>query len=232
MKISSCLLVGCGGIGSILIEPLCRLLSYHPDGTDNIVVADGDRVEPKNLVRQLFPNNQVWRDKVLAISRRLNTPNIIYINKYINNNNIDDIFSYLLHDEMPVIIGAVDNAATRNILIQNADLTYDNYIWICPSNSWSIAQTSLYIKKNGQSLLTHPFQRYKNLANPTDTIPSKGCIEEQESTPQLITANHLAAHFTLQYVTNILYNKILYPELMGNIETMEFKSVGNAIKEY
>lgn len=47
MKIDSCLLVGCGGIGSLLIEPLSRLLTFHSLGTDNIIVADGDRLEPK-----------------------------------------------------------------------------------------------------------------------------------------------------------------------------------------
>ena len=47
IKIDSCLMVGCGGIGSMLIEPLYRLLTYHPLGTDNIVVCDNDKLEPK-----------------------------------------------------------------------------------------------------------------------------------------------------------------------------------------
>lgn len=45
MKIGSCLVVGLGGIGSNLIDPLTRLLMHHKRGTYNIVICDGDRYE-------------------------------------------------------------------------------------------------------------------------------------------------------------------------------------------
>jgi hypothetical protein len=230
VKIDSCLMVGCGGIGSMLIEPMYRLLTYHPNGTDNVVVCERDKLEPKNLARQLLPENQVWRDKILALSRKLQIPSIIYLNEYVSYSNNYDIFGYLrVINGFPLIIGAVDNAATRHLLIKTCDDLYDNYIWLCPSNSYHIAQTSIHIKMNGEDITLHPFKRYKNLAEPDDQIPSKGCFEELESSPQLLAANHLATHFTLQYITCLLENKPVYSELIGDIFSSQFKSTGQLI---
>lgn len=223
MKIDSCLLVGCGGIGSLLIEPLTRLLTYHPNGTDHFIVVEADRVEPRNLTRQLFPNNQLWRSKSLAISRKLNTPNISFIDKYINEGNVVDILS-ILPTNNSLIIAAVDNAATRKLLLETADDLLESYVWISPSNEYSTVQTSIYIK-NSDPPFIHPLIRYSNLQQPDDKIPG-GCYDEQPSSPQLITANNLAAHFTLQYVTCLLDEHPVYPELIGDIYNFKFSTVG------
>jgi tRNA A37 threonylcarbamoyladenosine dehydratase len=44
-KIDRVYLIGCGGIGSILIEPLAKLLTYHVNGTSDITLIDGDNFE-------------------------------------------------------------------------------------------------------------------------------------------------------------------------------------------
>ena len=49
--------VGAGGIGSYLIEPLSRYLSYCKDSCE-ITVIDGDLYEDKNLQRQKFSLSQ------------------------------------------------------------------------------------------------------------------------------------------------------------------------------
>lgn len=224
MLINSCLLVGCGGTGSLLIEPLIRLLSYHPQGSDSIYVVDGDRVEPHNLTRQMFSSNQVWRPKSLAMSRKLNCPNISFINKYLNADNVIDIIS-VLPNTNSLIIAAVDNNATRKILLDACDDLLDSYIWISPSNDYSTVQTSIYYKSLEKNPFIHPLERYSNLRQPDDFIPG-GCSQEQVSTPQLITANNLAAHFTLQYITCILDDYPVYPELIGDIYNNQFSSIG------
>lgn len=47
MKFHTCLMIGCGGTGSHLVEPLTKLLMHHKNGTLKIYVADGDVYEPK-----------------------------------------------------------------------------------------------------------------------------------------------------------------------------------------
>lgn len=44
-KIDRVYLIGTGGIGSILVEPLCKLLTYHKNGTLDITLIDGDNFE-------------------------------------------------------------------------------------------------------------------------------------------------------------------------------------------
>ncbi|NJD26845.1 MAG: hypothetical protein FIA92_00925 [Chloroflexi bacterium] len=45
-------LIGCGGIGSQLLDPLSRYLANRPEPRRLLVLVDGDAFEPSNLIRQ------------------------------------------------------------------------------------------------------------------------------------------------------------------------------------
>jgi len=46
--------IGLGGVGSILIERLARFLNYSVDTKSELVLVDGDMYELKNMERQEF----------------------------------------------------------------------------------------------------------------------------------------------------------------------------------
>ncbi|MCK4783123.1 MAG: ThiF family adenylyltransferase, partial [Desulfobacteraceae bacterium] len=61
------LVVGCGGTGSFVAEGLCRILgSDHP-----LLLIDHDRVEPHNLRRQNYFEQDVGKFKSQALAERL-----------------------------------------------------------------------------------------------------------------------------------------------------------------
>lgn len=65
------LLVGAGGIGSHLIDLVCRGLHGH---ALDLTVMDGDVVEARNLAHQRFTSEDVGRAKVDVLAKALNTP--------------------------------------------------------------------------------------------------------------------------------------------------------------
>jgi tRNA A37 threonylcarbamoyladenosine dehydratase len=46
--------IGCGGIGSWLVDPLCTLLAYSNYPTVEVSLIDGDTYEERNRERQNF----------------------------------------------------------------------------------------------------------------------------------------------------------------------------------
>ena len=59
------ILVGCGGIGSVLAELLVR------GGFSDLILLDGDVVDESNLQRQIFCSQSVGKNKALALLKRL-----------------------------------------------------------------------------------------------------------------------------------------------------------------
>ena len=212
MKIKSVLIVGAGGIGSNLFEALSLLLSYHPNGTPTIRIADGDIFEEKNLARQLFPAEYVGENKARVLARKMwdRIPSISYFDKYINNDNIHEVFNYLPGPLL--VIMCVDNDATRRLLLDHlADK--QNYHWISAGNGLS-AVSCHYYTPGGK--YAHPLERYMNLREPADRIPG-GCGEIVQSHPQIIGANFMAASAILSMVTTLLDGKPVPSDVTGEV---------------
>ena len=57
--------IGCGGVGSAMVPSLCLLKSPQ-----EITLIDGDRIEPRNLNRQMFHPNQIGMNKAEALAAR------------------------------------------------------------------------------------------------------------------------------------------------------------------
>ncbi|MHA2264442.1 MAG: ThiF family adenylyltransferase, partial [Candidatus Thorarchaeota archaeon] len=55
--------VGVGGIGTHVIDPVARLLESQPDGPHLLALLDGDKVEQKNLARQSFSQSDIGAGK-------------------------------------------------------------------------------------------------------------------------------------------------------------------------
>lgn len=222
MKIKSAVIIGCGGIGQFLIPAAVKLLSYHSNGTQNITIIDGDHLEHKNAPRQFV--REVGLNKAIALSTCI-SPTVKVIPEFINNKNVSKLLCSSISAEPTIIIPCVDNMASRKLVLQMMDSIGYQYVWLCPGNEYETYRVSYYKKVDESQDKVHPFKRYENLANPVDNIPG-GCLEEQESTPQLIAANMNAASVTISMLTAILEDKPLPQEVMGDIFKLKHVAIG------
>jgi len=109
------LIIGCGGLGSNIANILVRT------GFSDIVLADFDRVEMKNLNRQLFFPSQQGEKKVLALKK-----NILKINPHAKVKTIfckiyeTNIAKIIIKEKINIIIEAVDNEDTKKMIFEEA----------------------------------------------------------------------------------------------------------------
>lgn len=109
------IIVGVGGTGSLLARDLPKLLIDTPH---KMLLVDGDQVEEKNMKRQSYQTQDVGEYKAVALSSKINTfydTHCEAMGRYLTKN---EIYQYCIDnfEYSPVIIGCVDNDATRKIL--------------------------------------------------------------------------------------------------------------------
>ena len=219
MKFKHVFLIGAGGTGSHLIGPLSQLLRFHPEGTNDITIIDGDIYENSNSTRQVFEEADLGQNKAKATAKRRNIPTIRAIDQFIDQEQFSRILAKTITKEDTfLVIMAVDNHATRNAVIKAVDCDgYPDFVLISPGNSYDRGQVILYVKEGGEAKTTHPFSKYLDLAEPQDAIPGdNSCARHIASTPQLITANMGAAWGTLLMISNFLDEKGFFEELHFN----------------
>jgi hypothetical protein len=220
MKFHTAVLVGAGGIGSILVEPLTRLLMHHVNGTKKIFVIDGDVYEPHNATRQLFYPENLGFNKAVATANRLSfAPNLIPLPKYVDSELMHTLMQKInlyADDGVLLFIAAVDRHASRKVIIEGLTSYSQNFVLIMPSNEYETIQTSVYVHLKGKDLTLHPFKRYPDIATPQDSLPNS-CGDQTPSFPQLIAANSLAAVNALLIVNSLLDDKPVPDECAGNI---------------
>jgi adenylyltransferase/sulfurtransferase len=115
-------LIGCGGIGSIMADLLVR------GGFSNIVLVDTDLVDETNIQRQNYYEEDIGSSKAKVLKKKLlkinSKANIVLKEKILNKNNIDDICL-----KSDLIVDATDNFKTRKII--NEYCIKEKKDWIC-----------------------------------------------------------------------------------------------------
>ena len=112
-------LVGCGGTGSHIASGLVAIgqaLRQRSIGLDLLFV-DPDRVEVKNVGRQLFSSGDVGEYKSDVLAGRLNAAfgeRIMSATRPVDA--LDLITQPDQHDALHIVIGAVDNPAARAVI--------------------------------------------------------------------------------------------------------------------
>lgn len=211
MQISSAILIGAGGTGQHLAAPLIRLLRYHQSGTDSVSVYDGDAFEAHNAERQIG----VTGDKTDALDKLLSLQGLkakmhpAYMTKERLTQIIRRNQNY---SGALLVVAAVDNDATRKMCIETLMEADTDFLFISPGNSdatdpdASIKGNVLWFGRSyGQKIGINPMLLFPNIEKPDDFIPRRGgCMEHAPSTPQLISANALAAAYTLTVVQGLL----------------------------
>jgi len=217
MKITSTLLVGCGGTGSYLAGPLARLLNFHPNAEPKLTLCDGDAFEDGNRYRQLMAAEDAGVNKALATQKRLFAESYVSAAVIANFLNSAILNRWLLDaGDCPMIVVAVDNDATRKIVcdqLEEAKAYLPSFFMITPGNDAGESGRPAEIK--GQTLWwgytentdfgINPSTVYPNIAEPSDPAPVSGeCSAKAPSQPQLIAANLMAAATTLSVIQSLL----------------------------
>jgi len=182
-------IIGLGGIGSILIERLCRFLNYSNDLKASIILVDGDEYEQKNYERQEF----------LQIGNKAEVKEMELITKYsrisfgvfpafINETNISEVVK-----EGTIVFLCVDNHKTR-MIVSNYCKGLQNVTLISGGNEFTDGNVQTYVRKNGKDLTPDLCKYHPEIENPDDKLPEEmSCEELSESDPQLYFTNLGAA---------------------------------------
>ena len=221
MKFKHIFVIGLGGTGSHLIGPLVQLMRFHPEGTNDFTLIDGDKYEDSNAVRQVCGDENIGKNKARATAERLRLESIKTVTQYIDQEKFSALLEATVKKEdCFLVVPCVDNHATRKAILDSLEEDgYQNFVWISPGNSFDKGLVVLHIKEEGEALTVHPASKYPDFAEPEDAIPVAGddCISHIPSSPQLITANFTAACATLNAISNMLDEKGWYEEYHFNV---------------
>jgi len=179
-------IIGLGGIGSILVERLCRFLNYsQADTSFNITLIDGDEYEDKNYERQEFMRlGNKAEIKTNELKMKYSNLVIDYITDYINT----DIISGVIN-EKDIIFLCVDNHKTR-MIVSNYCKTLNDAILISGGNELIDGNVQIFVRKGGVDLTPDLCAYHPEIANPTDRSPEEmSCEELSKSEPQLYFTN-------------------------------------------
>jgi len=187
-------IIGLGGIGSCLCEPICRFLNYQNDAGDyTITLIDGDQYSRSNLTRQYFHDSDIDENKAKIqydmMKKKFYNISLDYKDIYLNEQNIKDLIQ-----DNSIILGGVDNHKTRHLIQKYAEYVLHNVLYISGGNDYYIGDIFVYAKKNGEQLSPTIYQNNKDIMFPTDKLPDElGCDELVESEPQLLFTNGTAS---------------------------------------
>ena len=178
--------IGLGGIGTYLVEPLCRYLSNKTDYIEMTLV-DGDAYEDRNRARQQF-TEKGNKATVTAATLREKFPEIHFAAKpqYVTD---DNVISLVREDD--VVFLCVDNHATRKVISDRCE-ELENVTLISGGNDTIDGNVIYYRRRNGVDVTKPPTKLDPAIATPTDTNPGvdrQGCEAQANSTPQILFTN-------------------------------------------
>lgn len=218
------IVIGAGGTGSWFSQYVSKL----QDKLASVYLIDGDVVEPKNLARQNFMRNDVGKNKASVVARhasRMISQEIPFIYNTIEEfvSSTDDLQKVVdlvvANNAVPVIIGAVDNNASRKIVDDFMKTYKSEIVWIDSGNSERMGQVIVYPKDNkGKPVdgFKSPFELYENFSDigGEERRPDQiSCAEQSESAPQNIGANALAGTLLFMLVNKMVAGEpILFNE--------------------
>lgn len=193
-------IIGAGGTGGYVIPHLYRiaLASARPC---RVVIADGDIVEEKNLIRQNFAECDIGENKAAVMAERYSDVFGIeteYIPDYIEDeeqlyNLLNVGGGYGQPKPIGILIGAVDNNRSR-IMCNNVFNKLEDIIYIDSGNGEFTGQVVCGVKMGG-TVLSKPIARvYPDILTDVEKFPSElSCAERSVSAPQSIAANVFAS---------------------------------------
>lgn len=217
------IMLGAGGTGGHIAPHLYRLL-HTLERPVEVIIADGDIVEQKNLVRQNFIVSDLGRNKAQVLAERYASAfgmEAKYIPEFIESADrlselvrpvkyTAGLYPYPQSEGLSILIGAVDNNRSRHLCHQVFQKS-DNLIYIDSGNGEYTGQVVCGIRRKGRTYYKPIGEVYPDVLEDTDKFPTElSCAEASMSAPQSIVANIMAATAVVSYIYNIL--------ILGSIE--------------
>ena len=212
--------IGAGGTGGYVIPHLYRI-AYASGRPCRIIIADGDIVEQKNLIRQNFAECDIGENKAQVMAERYSEVFGIeteYIPDFIENEQ--QLLELLRFESsgrnsikpISILIGAVDNNRSR-IMCNNVFNKLDDIIYIDSGNGEFTGQVICGVKMSGRVISKPVASIYPDLLKDTEKFPSElSCAERSVSAPQSIAANVFAS----SAVISMLYHLLIEGNLRNN----------------
>lgn len=220
-------LVGAGGTGSHVLQSLARLAVHvrqQPGPTLDLVVIDGDTVEPKNVGRQLFSPGDVGRNKAQALAERFSAVfglPIIALPKMAELADLGELYSRrAVHSAIVILVGAVDTPEARQILCSALRHGYAR-LWLDCGNEADSGQVVVGTAtepavlagclslKGVCSALPAPSLVYPNLVAPRKKPRRGDCAAQVEANVQDLMTNQAIAAVAAQYLYNLVVRRRL-----------------------
>jgi len=188
------IIIGLGGIGSVLSNTISRYLNYHPE-IDNvrITLVDGDNYEDRNLERQEFneigPKAEVKKIELSYLFRNIEYD---YVYDYVTEDSLQN----LVYDG-DIVLLAVDNHKTRKIVSDHAK-QLDNVLLISGGNELLDGNVQIYARKEGKDVTPSLTDYHPEIAEPSDKSPAEMSCEE------LAQAGEVQLYFTNLSVATLM----------------------------
>lgn len=199
-------LLGAGGIGHYLLEPICRFLAYNREpgaDIDTFYIIDGDIVESKNVARQ-HDLASVGKNKAEAMAERAR--NIVGADL-----DIQPIGAYFTEEKKGLechkawlengvtIFVCVDNDKTR-VLVEKTICELDSGVMVVGGNGFEDGQAQIFIRHNKRNMTSKISELAPEILeeDPSDLFPDDtDCLQMAVSRPQLVFANLSVANAML-----------------------------------
>lgn len=206
---SRAVLIGLGGIGSHLAEPLARTLVFaeYPRAPDRLLLIDGDRYEEKNILRQrVLRHGNKAEETAEILSGLFPKLSVEAKPRYVDVENM-----YLFVREDDVVFLAVDNHATRKIVAEHV-ATLQNILLISGGNEEYDGNTQVHLREGGRDRTPPLTWQHPEIQSPADKHPGERACGEliaEGSAPQLLAVNFMIAALMLSAFTLWLQEKPL-----------------------
>ena len=194
---SKLVVVGMGGIGSFLAEPLVRLIKYKYESIKDITFVDGDYFEEKNRERQCF--KEIGNKARIKAEELHHISEIKVQDQYINSSNVASLCA-----DNTIVLLCVDNHATRK-LIEDSLIQCDDVCCINGGNEYTDGDVMIWSKEDEEfkGILMQDVD--EAIKNPKDLNPTEiGCHNRQPYEPQLIVTNFEVASTMLEVFYNFM----------------------------
>ncbi|MFB2020713.1 ThiF family adenylyltransferase [Pseudoflavonifractor sp. P01025] len=218
------IMLGAGGTGAHIAPHLYRLL-YALDRPVKFIICDGDKVEPKNLIRQNFTQADLGENKAKVIAERYSDAfglETCYIPTFIEDaKRLEELIrrevyrcsvkhpktgrsEWKVMSELVILIGAVDNNRSRK-LCHDVFQKARELVYIDSGNGEYTGQIVCGIRRAGKTMYQPVGMLYPEVNSPEDLFPAEvSCAEASVSAPQTIVANLMAATAVVTMIYNIL----------------------------
>ncbi|MFW9871825.1 MAG: ThiF family adenylyltransferase [Candidatus Thorarchaeota archaeon] len=191
MRDLNIIIIGLGGVGSILSERLCRFLNYANEFKVDMKLVDGDNYELKNYERQEFDRiGNKAEIKADELEMKFSSLAFDVFTSYVNETNINNVIK-----EGDIVFLCVDNHKSR-MIVNNYCKNLKDVTLISGGNELTDGNVQLFIRKGGKDLTPDLCAYHPEIATPDDKLPDEmSCEELAQSEPQLYFTNLGVATF-------------------------------------